>query len=145
MPFSLQAEESWFNYDHLYFQAGSYLHYTPSDDYAGNKIFTSLEAIKSNNSLYGLALFDNSFGQFSQYLYVGKSWNYYGNWEGFHTKLTAGLVHGYKGEFKDKIPFNSRGVAPAIIPGFGYKKGRLGADVIFLALNGLLFTIGVDF
>ena len=32
-------------------------------------------------------------------------------------------------EFKDKIPNNDLGIAPAIIPGIGYKKGHFGADM----------------
>ncbi|SFJ90349.1 hypothetical protein [Methylophaga sulfidovorans] len=133
-------EDSYF--DHYYLQGGTYMHYTDSDDYTGTKIFTSLEGVKSNDWLYGLALFDNSFGQFSQYIYTGKSWNYHGKFEGFHTKLTAGFIHGYRGDYKDKIPLNHFGIGPAIIPGIGYDNGKFGADVIMLGGAGLLFTVG---
>ncbi|MCX4188530.1 hypothetical protein OMP95_11805 [Methylophaga sp. OBS4] len=138
------AEENGDKFEHFYLQAGTYKHYQSNDDYAGPDIFIALEAIKPDCRLYGLALFDNSFGQFSQYLYTGKVWNYHGGLEGFHTKLTVGLLHGYKGEFQDKIPFNHYGIAPAIVPGAGYKNGRFGADVFMLGLSGLLFTVGMD-
>ncbi len=144
-PYSVLAEESWFNYDHLYLQAGSYVHFSQNDDHSGSRFLISLEAVKSNDWLYGVSLFDNSFGQFSQYLYTGKSWDYHDTWEGFHTKLTVGLIHGYKDEYRDKIPLNNSGIAPAIIPGVGYKKGRFGGDMIFLGFNALLFTVGMDF
>ncbi|MGB5179270.1 MAG: hypothetical protein WBP44_11135, partial [Gammaproteobacteria bacterium] len=73
-PFTAQAEEEhWYNYDHLMFSAGTYIHYDPDDDHAGNRLFFSLEAVKANDWFYGLALFNNSFNQFSQYLYGGKS------------------------------------------------------------------------
>ena len=141
----LQAEEEhWYDYDHLYLQGGSYVHFESSDDHAGNNIFVSLEAVKANDWLYGLALFDNSFNQFSQYLYVGKSWHFDGRWDGFHAKITAGLIHGYKDEFEDKIPFNDLGVAPGLIPGVGYKKGRFGVDMILLGNSAMLFTVGMD-
>jgi hypothetical protein len=145
LPFSVQGEEHWYNYDHLYFQAGTYIHYDPDDDHKGNRIFTSLEAVKANNWSYGLALFNNSFDQFSQYLYGGKTWDFYGRLDGFHARITAGLIQGYKGEFKDKIPNNDAGIAPAIIPGIGYKKGRFAGDIYVLGISGLLFTAGVDF
>ncbi len=143
-PLVSQAEEHWYNYDHLYLQGGTYTHYTASDDYKGSKILISLEAIKDNDWLYGLALFDNSFGQFSQYLYLGKKWNYHGAFEGFNTKLTAGLLHGYRGKYEDKIPLNNYGTAPALIPSVGYKTGRYGVDVHMLGLSGLLLTVGLD-
>ena len=143
-PFVAQADEHWYDYDHLYLQGGGYVHHSSSDDYKGNNILISLEAIKDNDWLYGLALFNNSFDQFSQYLYVGKSWNYHGSFEGFHTKLTAGLIHGYHGEYQDKIPFNNFGIAPAIIPSVGYKIGRYGADISMLGISGLLLTVGLD-
>jgi len=143
-PLISQAEEHWYDYDHLYLQGGTYTHYSASDNHDGSNVLISLEAIKSNDWSLGLALFDNSFGQFSQYLYVGKNWNYHGSFEGFHTKLTAGLIHGYHGEYQDKIPLNNFGTAPAIIPSFGYKTGRYGADVSMLGLAGLLVTLGLD-
>jgi len=147
LSFSVQAEEEhWYNYDHLYLQAGTYFHFGGDDDpdYDGSKVLVSLEAVKENDWLYGLSLFDNSFGQFSQYIYTGKTWNYHDNWEGFHTKLTVGLIHGYKDEFEDKIPLNNLGIAPVIAPSVGYKKGRFGVDAILLGFNAMLFTVGMD-
>jgi hypothetical protein len=143
-PFVTHADENWLGYDHLYLQGGTYTHFSSSDDYKGSKILISLEAIKDNDWLYGLSLFDNSFGQFSQYLYVGKIWSYHGSLEGFHTKLTAGLLHGYRGKYEDKIPLNKYGTAPALIPSVGYKTGRYGVDVHMLGIAGLLLTVGLD-
>lgn len=139
-----EEEKPWYDYDHLYVQGGSYIHWSHSEDHAGSNIFTAIEAVREDGWLGGLALFDNSFGQFSQYLYGGTSWDFHDNFEGFHAKLTFGLIHGYKDEFEDKIPLNKYGVAPAIIPGVGYKKDRWGADMFLLGGAGLLFTIGYE-
>jgi hypothetical protein len=139
-----QADENWYDYDNIYIQGGTYTHYNSSPEHDGPNLLASIEFVKANNYLVGLALFDNSFGQFSQYLYSGKQWDYHGSLEGFHTKLTAGLIHGYRGEYQDKIAFNSTGVAPAIIPSVGYKKGRYGADIILLGVAGIVFTVGTD-
>ena len=144
LPVISHAAENQDHFDHYYLQAGTYTHYSSSEDHAGPDIFVAAEAVGDNDDIYGLALFDNSFGQFSQYLYTGKSWNYHGALEGFHTKVTAGLIHGYRGEFQDKIPLNNYGFAPAIIPGVGYSNGHYGADVIMLGLSGLLFTVGMN-
>jgi len=140
-----QEEQHWYNYDHLYFQSGTYVHYRPSNDRKGVRIFTALEAVKANNYLYGLSLFNNSFNQFSQYLYAGKNFFLPGRQDGFHAKITAGLIHGYRGEFKERIPFNDLGIAPAIIPGVGYSKGKFGGHVFVLGDAALLFTVGFSF
>lgn len=126
LPVAVPAEEHWYNYDRLYLQAGTYVHYHSDDDFAGNRLFASLEAIKSSDWLYGLAVFNNSFGQFSQYLY-------------------GGMLHGYKGDYRDRVPLNDLGVSPAVIPGIGYQEGRFGADAYLLGFSGVLFTVGMDF
>ncbi|WP_456415425.1 hypothetical protein [Thiolapillus sp.] len=142
----VQAKEKWYEYKHLYIQAGTYIHFSSSEDHEGSNLLIGLEAVKRNNWLYGLALFDNSFGQFSQYAYLGKNWNFSGKLENFHAKLTAGVIHGYKKPWDDKIPFNSKnGWAPGLIPSIGYKKGRFGVEIMLLGNSGLLFAMGTDF
>ena len=140
------AEEKWYQYDHLYVHFGTYVHYSSSKDHAGNNLFGALEAQKSNDWFYGLALFDNSFGQFSQYLYGGKSWYFPDDWRNFHFKLSAGVIHGYKEPWDNKIPVNTpSGWGLGVIPSLGYKKNGFGGDLIFLGNSALLFTVGMDF
>ena len=145
-PFATQAEEEhWYNYDHLNLPAGTYIHYDPDDDHEGNRIFTSLEAVKSNDwSMVWPCSIIPSTSSPSIYT-AARTGIFMARLDGFHAKITAGLIHGYKGEFKDKIPNNGEGIAPAIIPGIGYKKGRFGADIYVLGISGLLFTVGIDF
>ncbi len=144
-PFAIQAEEEhWYNFDHLFLYGGTYVHFESSDDHAGSNILVALEAVRSDNWLYGLALFDNSFNQFSQYIYAGKNWDFHGKLEGVHAKLTAGIILGYKDEFEDKIPFNNNGIAPGLVPSIGYKKGRFGVDMMLLGNSAMLFTVGMD-
>jgi len=90
----------------------------------------------------GLALFTNSFGQFSQYLYGGLQWRPVAEHQPFYLKLTAGVIHGYHGQYQDKIPFNSTGFAPGIVPGAGYCWNRYCAEFILLGFAALQFTIG---
>ncbi|MCP3668488.1 MAG: hypothetical protein GY696_39400 [Gammaproteobacteria bacterium] len=133
--------------ERTYLQLGSYIHFNDSEDHTEKPFLASIERHKPNRWFYGLALFNNSFDQFSQYIYVGKTFKTDNetlkNW---HLKLSGGLVHGYKDEYQDKIPFNDYGVAPAIIPTLGYKKeeSRWGADLIVLGGAGLLFSVGYD-
>ena len=91
----------------------------------------------------GLSLFTNSFGQFSQYLYGGLKWRPWKEYQEAYVKLSAGVVHGYSGEYQDKIPFNSSGFAPAIIPSVGYCWKRYCGEFVLLGFNAALLTVGV--
>jgi hypothetical protein len=89
----------------------------------------------------GMAAFTNSFGQASAYVYVGKQWDgILGNPKIF-SKVSAGLLWGYRGEYRDKIPFSHAGIAPAIIPSIGYYfTPKDSAQVYLLGNAGLLFS-----
>lgn len=101
----------------------------------------ALDRRGENNGFCGLALFSNSFGQPSAYLYMGKRWDgLLGNPKLF-TKLSFGLIYGYRGAYKNKIPANNFGVAPAIVPSLGYEiTPRDSAQVYVLGTAGVLFA-----
>lgn len=130
--------------DKVHLQLGGYVHYRSSNDYEGPPLLGNIELNKKSNWLYGLSLFNNSYGDFSQYLYIGKKWELPQIYQPLQVKLTGGLLHGYTGRWKDKLAFNHNGFAPAIIPSIGLKKGRWATDLILLGDSGLLFTIGYD-
>lgn len=132
--------------DGLYLFGGSYTHYKNKDAYTGAAYLVSLEVIKPNDHLYGLALFNNSYDQFSQYLYYGKIFRFDNTLPGLRAKLTAGLIHGYKGEYKDNLLLNEElGVAPVIVPGIGYHKNQWGVDLVLLGNRGVLLGLGYEF
>jgi len=93
--------------------------------------------------IVGLTLFTNSFGQFSQYLYGALKWRPIPDDQKFYVNVSAGFLHGYEGEYKNKIPFNSTGTAPAIIPSIGYCWVRYCTEAAFLGANAMLFTVGM--
>jgi len=126
-------------------QFGAYTHFGgSSDDYEGPPILGNLELNSPQDWLFGLSLFNNSFGQFSQYAYVGKKWRLPGIQKYLHVKLTGGIVHGYVDDFEDKIPFNYDGWGVGIIPSIGFKKDRLAIDLVALGTAGLLLAVGYD-
>jgi len=132
--------------DTLYLWGGSYTHFKDDADYEGSPILASLEIKKPNNQLYGLALFNNSYGQFSQYLYLGKEYKFDDIYNGLRAKVSAGLIHGYKDEAEDNLFLNEElGVAPAIVPGIGYQRKRWGIDLYLLADKAILLGIGYQF
>jgi hypothetical protein len=93
--------------------------------------------------LLGASIFDNSFGQPSQYVYGGWRYRPFGLAQPFYLKVSAGLVHGYKDQYRDKIPFNHSGVAPVVVPSIGYCFGRVCSEVVVFGGAGLLWTLGV--
>jgi hypothetical protein len=100
----------------------------------------------ADRSIVGFAAFDNSFGQFSQYAYVGQEWDL-GRWAGgtWYVNATLGLLHGYKEPYEDKIPFNQYGIAPVIIPNLGWRYGRFAIVASVLGANGFLFAASWNF
>jgi len=93
--------------------------------------------------LVGASYFDNSFGQSSEFVFGGLLWRPFDSAQEAYVKLAAGVVHGYKGEYQDKIPFNSSGYAPAIIPAVGYCYHRVCSELVLFGGAGLMLTLGV--
>jgi phage major head subunit gpT-like protein len=61
-------------------------------------------------------------------------------------KVTAGILYGYVGQYKDKVPLNHGGFSPAIIPSIGYRlTERDSVQVKVLGTAGLMFSYGRSF
>lgn len=118
-------------------------HFHPDDRHLRYSPLGSLEWRQQDGMLAGGALFRNSFGQFSQALYAGRTWPLAGT--PFYGKVVAGVVHGYRGDYKDKVPFNHGGFNPVIIPSLGLAEGHLRAEAMLLGLNGVMLTAGWSF
>ena len=119
-------------------------HYDPDPDHVNDQNMLGFESQTKDKRVLGLAVFDNSFGQRSQYLYTGKKWRQF-NSDHWNFKLTAGLLHGYKEPYDDKIPLNNLGVAPVIVPGLGYQNKTLAVEFVQLGLSAGLITVGFTF
>lgn len=122
-------------------------HFDPSPDHADHNHLVSVELLttrwtfwKADRSTLGLALFDNSFGQFSQYVFFGLEWDLAKAFGGtFYANVTGGLLHGYKPPYENKIPFNQYGTAPVLIPTAGWRYGHFSVTASLLGLNGIIF------
>jgi hypothetical protein len=117
----------------------------PSSEHKPVKL-VALDRHLKGGRFCGLALFTNSFGQPSAYGYVGQQWNNIFNNPKLYTKVSAGLIYGYKGKHKDAIAFNQMGIAPAIIPSLGYAfTPKDSAEVFMLGTAGLTFSYTRNF
>jgi hypothetical protein len=89
----------------------------------------------------GLSLFRNSFGQPSAYLYAGKRWSQpFADWPRVYAQVSAGVIYGYVGRYRDKVPGNIAGFSPAIVPAIGYRlSDRAGVEMQILGTAALMF------
>ncbi len=120
-------------------------HFHDNDTHNNHQHLLNLEYQRADQWLIGGSTFDNSFGQPSQYAYIGRLFRPLDATPLLHFKLTGGLIHGYKGQYKDKIPLNSQGVAPVIIPAIGLSGKHLSGEVNFFGVAGLMVTMGILF
>jgi hypothetical protein len=118
-------------------------HYHYSPEHLRYSPLVGVELHDSSDRFAGGAIFLNSFDQFSQMAYVGKAWGM--GRSGFYAKLAVGVLHGYCGEYKDKVPFNYHGFSPAVLPAIGYRWKSLRVETQFLWTNGFMVTAGLAF
>jgi hypothetical protein len=133
---------AWF--DSVYVQAGYGIHWSDGEDHKGVPALGGFEATHEDRHRVGISLFNNSFGQFSQYYYYGYKWRLPFISESAHVKLSGGLIYGYVDEYEDKLAINWDGWSPVIIPSFGWKRDRLGFDVAILGDAGVMLLVGYD-
>lgn len=103
-----------------------------------------LEYQTDNNWVLGVNEFKNSYNQQTEYLYAGRRWHPFNEIPHFHIKLTAGAIHGYRGEHQSKIPFNGSGTAPAIIPSIGFDYSHWNVELTTFYAGAMLLG-GVRF
>lgn len=116
-------------------------HFNPKPEHNNHQKLIGIERNRDDSYIWGGATFLNSFEQRSFYAYGGKRFDFSGT--PFYTKLTGGFIHGYKGEYRDKVPFNKFKIAPVILPSIGIKFSRIQADAILLGANALIVTVGL--
>jgi len=142
------APEPW-RTDRFYFQTSlATVHFNPDDDHTNNQKliygeWRLQERWLEGQVLVGAAAFDNSFGQPSQFVFGGLLWRPFDSLPEAYLKVAAGVLHGYKDEFQDKIPFNNSGFAPAIVPSVGYCYHRVCSEMVIFGTAGLMWTLGV--
>lgn len=133
---------------HVLLQTSFYTdHFSPDPDHNNDQELIGIELHNPDRWLAGGARFINSHHQESFYLYVGREFSFWQPTEKFEirSKLSAGLLHGYRGEHRDSIPFNRYGTAPAALPSIGARWGPLEADLIVFGTAGLMVIGGIRF
>ncbi len=100
-----------------------------------------------DNRFYGLALFSNSFGQESAYLYLGQS--YYQVLDSLpqvYLKWSAGILYGYKPPYDHKVPLNYKGFSPGFVPAMGWRfASGWNAQIDMLGVAGFTYSLVKEF
>lgn len=142
------TERSQLALDHVLVQTSLYTrHFSPDPEHTNQQNLLGLELHTPSRWLAGAAWFQNSFDQSSVYLYAGHELPLWEPAPGvmLRAKLTGGLLHGYRGEYRDKIPFNRYKIAPALLPSIGVRWHRFESDVIVFGTAGAMLTAGLRF
>ena len=127
-----------------YLQTSVYTrHFSPDSKHNNNQDLIGIERNEDSGLVYGVATFRNSFSQRSFYTYAGKRFD--SDTYPVYLKLTGGLLQGYRGEYKNKIPLNRFGIAPVIIPSVGAHYGPVAAELVLLGFNAAMITTGLRF
>lgn len=115
------------------------LHFRPSDEHK-HVWLIGVDRERESGALSGVAYFSNSFGQSSVYVFPwGQVYRGLFDKPQIYAKWTAGLLYGYTGKYKDKVPFNHGGFSPGFVPALGWEfDSRQQIQVNLLGFNGLM-------
>lgn len=99
-----------------------YTHHWSHDEEHKPVVALSVSRLLPNDRFCGVSLFRNSFGQPSAYAFVGKNWpGLLPSHPRIYASVTAGIMYGYVGKYKRKVPLNVAGFSPALVPAIGYR------------------------
>jgi hypothetical protein len=105
----------------------------------------ALERQRSDGWLAGASRFRNSFGQPSAYLYLGWRSGPLLELEPLFWQWSAGLMYGYRGEFKDKVPLNFGGFSPGALLSLGWQTSRRSSVMVHaLGEAGVMLQLSWD-
>jgi hypothetical protein len=105
-----------------------------------------LERQRDDGWLGGAAYFRNSFGQPSAYVYLGQRYEGFFDKPELFAQVTAGILYGYKGRYKTKVPLNVGGFAPGAVLSGGWQFNKEAAlSLHLLGDAAVMFQFSWDF
>ncbi|ANI13813.1 hypothetical protein [Pseudomonas citronellolis] len=117
-------------------------HWNHDPQHNNHQDLIGVERNRADGWVWGGATFRNSFRQRSNYVYAGKRFDL--DDSPFYFKVTGGAIQGYHGKYRDKIPLNRYGVAPAVIPSVGAQVGRFASEFVVLGNSAGMINLGVN-
>lgn len=115
-------------------------HWTPDPEHE-RVVAISLSRRLPNDRTCGISLFTNSFGQPSAYVFAAKTWaGAIRGWPQVYVSASAGIIYGYVGQYKNKVPLNVGGFSPVVVPALGYRlSDRTALELQLLGNAALMF------
>lgn len=134
--------------ENYYFQTSFYTHHYSQKDYQNNEQnLIGLEKHYTDDDLYGIAFFNNTYEQNTFYIYKGTNYSLFsiGRTE-ITAKFTYGIVHGYDDENgRYSTWMHQMGTFPGAVFSFGLRREPFRLDIVPFADAGILITGGVEF
>lgn len=137
--------EAWQGDGHWRAIASPYtLHWRPSDEHR-HVYALGLERQSSDHWLLGASYFRNSFGQPSAYTYLGRRSDGVLAEPKLFFQWSVGVLYGYKGKYKSKVPLNLNGFAPGGVVSLGWQfDARRSVALHALGDAGVMIQLGYD-
>lgn len=120
-------------------------HFRPSPTHNNHQGLINLEWNYDKNYVVGGATLSNSYNQDTQLVYWGAKFRPLDATPELYVKVVGGLIHGYKDQYQDNIPFNKYGTAPVVLPAVGYCYKHLCTELIVFGTAGAMWTAGARF
>ena len=104
-----------------------------------------VERQRSDDWLAGASYFRTSFGQPSSYVYVGKRFSGLLGEPQLFAQASAGMLYGYRGPYKNKVPLNHNGFSPGALASLGWQFNKnYAATVHLLGDAGMMIQLSWD-
>ncbi|MCY7316204.1 MAG: ABC transporter ATP-binding protein [Rubrivivax sp.] len=103
------------------------------------------ERQSADDWLAGASFFRNSFGQPSAYAYIGRRFPGLLGQPQLFGQVSAGVLYGYVGKYKNKVPLNVGGFSPGALVSLGWQfDARTSASVHLLGDAGFMVQLSWD-
>lgn len=127
----------------LQFSPNATLHYTYDSAHRPVLMVGLERESMADGAVDGAALFTNSFGQPTIYVYPwGRAYHGIYGIDRLSFKWTAGLMYGYRDPYQNKVPLNHQGFSPVAVPALAYDLGQGWAGQLnFLGTAALMVQV----
>lgn len=120
------------------------VHYSSGENHR-YVILAGAERQTPGGFVMGATVFRNTFAQPAAYACAGRRFSRLFGHEPLFLEATAGVLYGYRGEFKNRVPFNHKGFAPGAAAGLGWQFAHdASVQVNMLGLSALMLQFNLD-